>query len=122
MCSSVGGLFVTTLGTTQTPVWRAGESSPVQAMPRSSRMLGYSGGRATKESRYGNIPGGEYGMDDVECKVGHISPTHFPRVMRIPCPTALTPHMMIVVQKRRPESFVGKKVSSAMQIYEEIAI
>ena len=73
MCSSVGGLFVTTLGTTQTPVWRAGEPSPVQAMPCSPRMLGYSSGRATKESRYGNIPGGEYGMDDVECKVGHIS-------------------------------------------------
>merc|ERR1719370_219074 len=32
------------------------------------RMLGYSSGRATRESRYGNIPGGRYGMDDVECR------------------------------------------------------
>ena len=33
------------------------------------RSLGYSGGRATKESRYGNIPGGDFGMDDVRCQV-----------------------------------------------------
>jgi len=32
------------------------------------RMLGFSGGRATRESRYGSIPGGRYGMDNVECR------------------------------------------------------
>jgi len=31
------------------------------------RMLGYSDGRATTDSRFGNNPGGNYGMDNVEC-------------------------------------------------------
>merc|ERR1712121_532276 len=32
------------------------------------RMLGYSNGRPTHNSRFGNIPGGNYGMDNVECE------------------------------------------------------
>merc|ERR1712112_76845 len=32
------------------------------------RMLGYSNGRATSNSRFGRIPGGDYGMDNVECE------------------------------------------------------
>jgi len=32
------------------------------------RMLGYSNGRATQNSRFGQIPGGDYGMDNVECQ------------------------------------------------------
>ena len=35
------------------------------------RMLGFSGGRATRESAFGSIPGGKYGMDQVECRVRH---------------------------------------------------
>ena len=37
------------------------------------RSLGYSTGRVTVESRYGNIPGGDFGMDDVQCQVRPIS-------------------------------------------------
>jgi hypothetical protein len=33
------------------------------------RMLGFSGGQATTNSRFGNVPGGDYGMDNVECQV-----------------------------------------------------
>merc|ERR1712115_494492 len=32
------------------------------------RMLGYSNGRAISNSRFGRIPGGDYGMDNVECE------------------------------------------------------
>merc|ERR1712180_539575 len=32
------------------------------------RMLGYSNGRAISNSRFGQIPGGDYGMDNVECE------------------------------------------------------
>ena len=36
------------------------------AFPRS---LGYSGGTPTTNSRYGNAPGGDFGLDDVKCQV-----------------------------------------------------
>merc|ERR550519_1116413 len=39
------------------------------------RMLGYSDGRATKESRFGIVPGGDYGMDEVQCQGYEISLT-----------------------------------------------
>merc|ERR1711934_437125 len=32
------------------------------------RSLGYSGGSATTNSRFGNAPGGDFGMDDVNCQ------------------------------------------------------
>merc|ERR1711934_1066669 len=32
------------------------------------RSLGYSGGSATTNSRFGNAPGGDFGMDDVKCQ------------------------------------------------------
>jgi len=32
------------------------------------RSLGYTGGRATTNSRFGNAPGGDFGMDDVKCQ------------------------------------------------------
>ena len=36
------------------------------------RSLGYSGGSATTNSRFGNAPGGDFGMDDVKCQVTFI--------------------------------------------------
>ena len=34
-------------------------------------MLGFSDGYATEKSQFGSIPGGRYGMDQVECRVRH---------------------------------------------------
>ena len=31
------------------------------------RMLGYGAGTFTRESQFGNVPGGDFGMDDVKC-------------------------------------------------------
>jgi hypothetical protein len=71
-----------------------------------ARMLGYAGGSATIESRFGQTAGGHFGMDNVNCQVSAISwhgPTGiYRRGMRRACWTAPSPARMIVGQRRLP--------------------
>ena len=89
--------------------------------PYLPRSLGYLDGSPTTNSRFGNAPGGEFVMDDVQCQgTGEIfrmsskkKGVFLLRVTRISSVSAGTRAMTIVMPARLPGWFVRVEVRQA---------